>query len=306
MSRPLRILAPLLLAATLTGCGSFSLFEGYTGSFAPPAPASNGHVYLFRGMGGQFMSRGMDMLADKINRAGIKATVHNHLFWYEPSTEAVAQYKRDPQHSPIILVGHSAGADATLYFANRLKAAGVPVALIVTFDPTRKAPDVPSNVERFVNLYQSTNFFGGGHVTPADDFRGHFASVNLKKYWEVLHVNLVKMEALQSAVFAKIVQITTLPVTTAGPAIPIEYVMPRDVEVDVWDSGIAVTAEAGDTLPSLSKKYAVPVWAIAQMNRMSENAGVKPGRRLVMPRHIEGVSPAAPPLTSFAPVAIAQ
>lgn len=306
MSRLFRIFAVVLFAATLTGCGSFSLFEGYTGSFAPPAPPNNGQVYLFRGMGGQVMSRGMDMLGDKINRAGIKATVHNHLFWYEPATEAIERYKRDPQHSPIILVGHSAGADATLYFARRLKAENVPVALIVTFDPTRKAPDVPSNVERFVNLYQSLNFFGGGHISPASDFRGHFASVNLKKYWEVLHVNLVKMEALQSAVFAKIVQITTLPTSPQGPAVPIEYVVPRDVEIEVWDSGMPVTAEAGDTLQSISRRFAAPLWAVAQVNRMSESAAVKPGQRIVIPRHIESIAPAAPPVTSYMPTTTAQ
>jgi pimeloyl-ACP methyl ester carboxylesterase len=304
MSRLLRFSALLLVALSLAGCGSFSLFEGFTtGSVAPPAPAANGHVYLFRGMGGQLMSRGMDMLADKINRAGIKATVYNHMFWGEPADEAIARYKRDPNHPPIILIGHSAGADATLYFAGRLKEAGVPVSLIVTFDPTRKAPNVPSNVERYVNLYQSLNFFGGGDVGPASDFHGHFASVNLKKYWEVLHVNLVKMEALQSAVFAKIVQVTTLPTSLAGPAIPIEYVVPRDVEIEVWDSGMPVIAEAGDTLQTLSRQYAVPVWAIAQINRMAESAALRPGQKLVMPRHLEAIPPAPAPLTSFMPTA---
>jgi hypothetical protein len=301
MPRLLRLPAILLLAVALSGC-SFALFDGFTGSFAPPAPPTNGHVFLFRGMGGQVMSRGMDMLADKINRSGIKATVHNHLFWRGPAEEAIEHYKRDPERNPIIVAGHSAGGDASLYFAYRLKEAGVPVALVVTFDPTRKAPDVPSNVERFVNIYQSLNFFGGGHISPAKDFSGHFASVNLKNYWEVLHVNLVKLEALQSAVFAKIVQITTLPSRVSGPAVPIEYVVPRDAEIEVWDSGMPVIAEAGDTVRALAGRYAVPAWAVAQINSTSTHATLKPGRRVVIPRYIESLPSLSPPLTSFLPV----
>ena len=48
--------------------------------------------------------------------------------------------------------------------AETLGAAHVPVALLITYDPTRMAHAVPSNVERYVNLYQSSNFLGGGDL----------------------------------------------------------------------------------------------------------------------------------------------
>ena len=37
-------------------------------------------------------------------------------------------------------------------FAERLDAVGIPVSLLVTYDPTRFAHSVPPNVERYVNL----------------------------------------------------------------------------------------------------------------------------------------------------------
>jgi hypothetical protein len=52
---------------------------------------------------------------------------------------------------------------------------------------------------------------------------------------------------------------------------------------------------------SIATKYAVPVWAIAQLNRIETSATLTPGQRLVIPRNLEPLSPATqPPLTSFA------
>jgi thioesterase domain-containing protein len=46
-----------------------------------------------------------------------------------------------------MLLGHSSGADYAIAIAERLKEAGVPVALAFGFDPTRIAGAVPGNVE---------------------------------------------------------------------------------------------------------------------------------------------------------------
>ena len=162
-------------------------------------------------------------------------------------------------------MGHSAGGDAAIDFAWKLKRAGVPVSLIVAFDPTRKAGNVPNNVDRFINIYQSMNFFGGGYVRASKDFRGHFSTVDLRNYWEVLHVNMVKIRGLQDKVIAKVVQITTLPVQLEGPTVPIRYIMPRGEPIELWDSGVAVQSEAGDTVRSVAQRYAVPAWAVAQL-----------------------------------------
>jgi hypothetical protein len=290
-----------LLAASLSACGSLSTFEGFLspdGEFAAKKPAT-GKAYVFRGMGGRFASFEMDYLRDKIAATGVEAETYNHINWWRPAEEAIARYKKNPQ--PIMAMGHSAGGDAAIDFAWKLKRAGVPVSLIVAFDPTRKAGNVPNNVDRFINIYQSMNFFGGGYVRASEDFRGHFSTVDLRNYWEVLHVNMVKIRGLQDKVIAKVVQITTLPVQLEGPTVPIRYIMPRGEPIELWDSGVAVQSEAGDTVRSVAQRYAVPAWAVAQLNEVSANTTFSAGKRLVIPRHLEASPMMGGALTSFAP-----
>ena len=290
-----------LVAATLSGCGTLSTFEGFfssDGGFATQTPAA-GKAYVFRGMGGRFASFEMDYLRDKIAASGIEAETYNHIKWYGPAEEAIARYKKNPQ--PIMTMGHSAGGDAALAFAWKLKNAGVPVSLVVAFDPTRKAPNVPNNVDRFINIYQSLNFFGGGYIRTASDFRGHFSTIDLKNYWEVLHVNMVKIRGLQDKIVAKVVQISTLPVQLEGPTVPIRYTMPRGEPIELWDSGVAIRTEPGDNVRSVAQRYAAPVWAVAQLNDVSPNASFEAGHRLIIPRHLEAAATGGPPLTSYAP-----
>jgi pimeloyl-ACP methyl ester carboxylesterase len=292
-----------LVAATLSGCGSLSTFEGMLtpgGELAAKQAPATGKAYVFRGMGGRFASFEMDYLRDKIAASGIEAETYNHINWYGPAREAIARYKKNPQ--PIMAMGHSAGGDAALAFAWKLKDAGVPVSLIVAFDPTRKAPNVPNNVDRFINIYQSLNFFGGGYIRASQDFRGHFSTIDLKNYWEVLHVNMVKIRGLQDKIVAKVVQISTLPVQLEGPTVPIRYIMPRGETIELWDSGVAVRAEPGDTVRMLAQRYAAPAWAVAQLNDLNANAALEPGQRLIVPRHLEAAQIGGAPLTSYAPL----
>ena len=257
-------------------------------------------------MGGRFASFEMDYLRDKIEASGIEAETYNHINWYVPAREAIARYKKNPQ--PIMAMGHSAGGDAALAFAWKLKEAGVPVSLIVAFDPTRKAADVPNNVDRFINIYQSLNFFGGGYIRTSADFRGHFSTIDLKNYWEVLHVNMVKIRGLQDKIVAKVVQI----IDAAGPARrpdradPLHHAARRD-RLSLWDSGVAIRTEPGDTVRTVAQRFAVPVWAVAQLNDVSaECDALKPGQRLMIPRHLEAAATIERPLTSFVPQRISR
>ena len=81
--------------------------------------------------------------------------------------------------------------------------------------------------------------------------------MDLRNYWEVLHVNMVKIRGLQDKVIAKVVQITTLPVQLEGPTVPIRYVMPRGEPIELWDSGFAIHTEPGDTVRNVAQRYAV-------------------------------------------------
>lgn len=299
----LRFAVVAAAAFGLAGCGSIAVLEDIvTGSTGPTTVSqpSGGKVYVFRGMGGRIMSWEMDRVTEKLNKSGIAAETYNHMNWRGPADEAIARYKSQTEKAPIVVVGHSAGADASVRFAERLKDARVPVNLVVAFDPTRFGDDVPPNVDRFLTIWSSFNLFGGGNVQPETNFRGHYASIDLRHYWEVLHVNLVRMHGLQDKVVAKIVQVFTMPPNLEGVTVPIRYAPPRGVPVELWDSGVPVHAEAGDTVRSVAKRYAVPVWAVTQINRISASAKLTPGQRLVVPRNLSPLAPGInPPLTSY-------
>lgn len=304
MFRSARVLVLALATGGLGGCGSLSNFDGIlTGSVDSGAGAAQhapGKVYVFRGIGGQFATLEFDRLGDKLVKVGVNAEVYNHLNWRLPAQEAIDRYRKEQYKSPIILVGHSAGADAALRFANVLKEEKVPVSLIIGFDPTRLSLNVPNNVDRYINIYSSWNFFGGGDVSPGSDFHGHFASVDFKWYWEVLHVNLVRIDGLMDKVIAKIVQATNFPPPLEGATVPIKYAMPRGEKIELWDSGLPIRTEPGDTVRSIADRYAVPVWAVAQINGVSNNTRFEPGRRLVVPRNLDALAPGiSPPLTSY-------
>jgi len=125
--------------------------------------------------------------------------------WRPVADQAIRDYRRDPQ--PIILIGHSMGGDATLAFAELLNANDIPVNLVVTYDPSRIADDVPPNVERYINIFQSTNVMGGGNVVQGTRFHGHYASYNLKDHNELIHINIEKADRIQEQLVEKIVEL---------------------------------------------------------------------------------------------------
>jgi hypothetical protein len=261
---------------------------------------ARGHAYLFRGVAGLIYSRGMDRLADEITRTGVTASVHTYLMWRPVVEEAIQNYRRD--HAPITIIGHSMGGDSAVAFAEVLNREKIPVSLLVTYDPTRIADDVPPNVERYINLYQSRNVMGGGNVTPGRGFHGHYASINLKDHYEIIHINIEKAEYLHKQLISKIVELATTPAAAQGEAIPIHYEVPARASIELWDSGMPVTVGPEDTMQSLSATYHVPVWALAQVNRTSDGAQLKPGQRFVIPRHLAPtMAPDTIPVSSLGP-----
>jgi hypothetical protein len=257
-----------------------------------------GRAYLFRGVAGLIYSRGIDTLAARIRRTGIPASVGTYLLWRPTLDEAIRDYRRDPQ--PIILIGHSMGGDCVLDFAEMLNQAGIPVSLLVTYDPTRIADDVPPNVERYINIYQSSNFMGGGNVVQGSRFHGDYASYNLKDHAEIVHINIEKADRIQEQLVAKVAQLAQTPADAQGEAVPIHLEVPADAAIELWDSGLPVAAHAGDTLKTLAATYHVPLWALAQINSVPEREPLSEGQRIVVPRHLVPMQMPST-VTSYAP-----
>jgi len=158
---------------------------------------SAGHVYLLRGLLNVF-SLGMDDLAAKIQAKGISASVHNHSEWQTLADDIAAKYKAG-NRAPIILVGHSLGADAVMFMGEYLGKKGVPVALIVPFDGTGSFA-ASSNVARVMNLTQRDY----AHMRRGPGFRGELSNIDMSGQPGIDHVNIDKSARLHAMVLSKI------------------------------------------------------------------------------------------------------
>jgi len=181
MRRGFTFLAIGMLAAAI------ALAAGLRPGTAQPRP----HVYLFRGLGDVF-STGMDTLADELNKRGVYATSHGHADWKEIADKATADYKAKKE-GPVILIGHSLGADAAMEMADYLGDKGVPVALVIPFDGTQSFP-APGNVARVVNFTQRDY----AYMRPGPGFHGSLNNVDLSSDRDINHLNIDKSPELHT------------------------------------------------------------------------------------------------------------
>ena len=171
-------------------------------AFGPSAAsaASRAHVYLFRGLADIF-STGMDTLADEINKRGVYATSHSHTEWKTLADQAAADYKAGKE-APIILVGHSLGADAVMEMADYLGDKGVPVALVMPFDGTQSFP-ASANISRVVNFTQRDY----AYMRKGPGFRGTLVNIDLSSDPNIGHLNIDKSARLHARAITEILAV---------------------------------------------------------------------------------------------------
>lgn len=322
-----RAVSIMLLAGAVGACSVGPSFDAPGGE--PDASANGsrklpGHVYLMWGLAGEIFSRGLDGLAAKIERAGIGASVHSMVETAAVTETIIRTYRRDPSSAPpVMLLGHSSGGDAVIAIAERLKAANIPVALILGFDPTPIAGRIPSNVEMFINLYQATNIIGGGSARGARDFRGRIVNVDLREHREIVHITLDKSDVIHALVVDKVVGVAAAaarkqaalaltdsqqskqqhkarkPPASAPPPyvlpLTMKYVVPANEPIALFDSAISATARADDTLESIAARTNTPAWIIAQVNKITDDAPLRPSQTVLVPQiafSVRQISPA--------------
>ncbi len=142
------MLAAALLALILPGAPAEAATR--------PAPAGTSapRVYLMRGLANIF-SLGMDDLAAKLQARGVAASVHSYADWPSVAAAAEKAAKAGRRATPVVVIGHSLGADAAVNMGNTLVADGVPVPLVVTFDPITP-PVASAKIGKVLNYYQGT------------------------------------------------------------------------------------------------------------------------------------------------------
>ena len=164
-----------------------------------------GEVYLLRGLANVF-SRGMDTMGARLVKSGVDARVYNHSAWKSLANNIIARAKVKRVSYPVIILGHSLGANASAHMAKYLGDSGVKVRYVVAFDPT-----VPTKVGK--NIRQVTNYY-----LPNDDhnnliykesgFKGTLKNVNVSNMAGVTHMNVEKNHRLQGKTIQHIISLT--------------------------------------------------------------------------------------------------
>jgi hypothetical protein len=154
----------------LAGCAATGPIDARPASYAMPGgsatqPSRVGRVYVFRGFGDVF-SAGMDTITAKLQEQGVIATAHRHEQWQDIANQIILDrrpqdviftYLRKPKvigaDEPLVLIGHSWGADDCIRLADALAKHDIPVDLLITVEAVTP-PAVPGNVVRAWNIYK--------------------------------------------------------------------------------------------------------------------------------------------------------
>ena len=166
----------------------------------PGRTESRAHVYLLRGLMNIF-SLGMDTLAEQLNRRGVYATVHGYGEWQALADRAAVDFKAGKE-GPIILIGHSLGADAVMEMAAYLGRKGIPVALLVPFDGTRSFA-ASDNVAHVLNLTQRDY----AYMRRGPGFHGTLNNVDVSSDPSIDHINIDKSPRLHARVVSEVLAI---------------------------------------------------------------------------------------------------
>ena len=149
-----------------------------------------GNVYTMRGGLLGIFSTGMGILANTLQK---DYSIHAVNTVYHDATGLssyiITHYKAGDLQRPIILVGHSLGANEQIKVADELALAHVPVDLLITLDAGLSLK-VPSNVKELLNLYQPTinPIFKGVPLEAVDPKRTLVENIDVSKIQNI-HVN---------------------------------------------------------------------------------------------------------------------
>lgn len=151
------------------------------------------HVYAIRGLLGVF-STGMDKLVKQVKaQLHYPATALSHLETGKLVKHLVSQKQKGKKLGPIILVGHSFGADSVVTVADQLAKHNIPVEMIIPIDNT-SSKSVPQNVSKLVHVHSGASafsklLFGWGKTLPADLSKTKVYEVNVAKSPQFKNIN---------------------------------------------------------------------------------------------------------------------
>ena len=275
-----------LLTLTLGGAGCSGMKNGSMDKVqAITTNQRVGSVYLLRGWIGIF-STGIDELGKQVDTAGVHSEVYQEVQWSSLADAMIAKYEADKNHEPIVIIGHSYGADDAILITRKLAEHNIKVDLVITLDPVTPRK-VPSNINLVYNLYQSSAldglpFLRGIPLTAETPGPVALRNMNIRTDRKDLlepgldHFNIEKKEKIHTDVLAQVLKVcqprstwamshpfaTHAAVAVAAKPSPAAAVVPTAKPTPAG-SGVVITT----SMPNPPAAGAAKVDAVASYNR---------------------------------------
>ena len=156
-------------------------------------------VLLLRGWFGVF-STGLDSLADELKSRGINAEVAGHLYWSTAVSEILRE-RAAGKVRPIVLIGHSQGANNVIDIARALEEKKIPVDMLVTLAPFMQYP-IPANVVRAINYYQAPGW--GAPLSADTGFHGKLSNIDVAEDPSIFHITIDKSARIHADILREV------------------------------------------------------------------------------------------------------
>jgi len=163
-----------------------------------------GEIYLMRGLADVF-SRGIDDLTEKLRQRGYDASNFSYVQWPAIAEDIKYRSTKKKVSYPIVIIGHSLGGNESSKFANFLANNGVPVRLVVTFDPVETGY-VVKGVKKVVNYYLPKS--ADNRILSSDGHKGKIKNIDVTYDPDITHTNVDKHDKFQAATLSQIKKIT--------------------------------------------------------------------------------------------------
>jgi hypothetical protein len=164
------------------------------------ALAAGPRVILLRGWFGVF-STGLDAIADQLRAHGIEVEVAGHLNWSNEVAD-ILRNRSGSRPPPLVLVGHSQGANNVVDMARALEAYNVTVDLLIALSPFMQNP-VPANVIKAIDYYQGPGW--GQPLEAGKGFHGKIININLVDDTSISHIGMDKNAKVQAEILREII-----------------------------------------------------------------------------------------------------
>lgn len=166
------------------------------------AAGSGGDVYILRGGAGVF-SVGLLQLSASLKQSGVASNVISYQAW-RSAVQAIIVNHRKYGRRPVVIIGHSLGANNAIKMANALQAKGINIDLIVSLAST-SAMNVPANVGAVDNFYFKVGGWGG-LFSPESGFSGSLNNEDVSVREGMTHFNIDDDPALRSEIVRSVLR----------------------------------------------------------------------------------------------------